>query len=185
MSDEDRTESSGRERRRQQRREHRHRRRDARAPKEKVLHTRISEDLSDDIRRMADELRVPVSNIVRNVLEEAFSVVEVVTDNVGDLIDDVLGEAGSARDRMRSRQQRRPRPSPRPVESVEDAEEVGEPAGGRFPDVIGWQSLRLNAAQRCASCDTSLERGREAFAGVTARGVGGVFFCPSCMDALE
>ena len=32
-----------------------------RARKERVLHTRISEELSEDIRRMAEELRVPVS----------------------------------------------------------------------------------------------------------------------------
>ena len=56
-------------------RDARHRRHRRRHRKERVLHTRISEDLADDIREIAEELRVPVSNIVRNVLEEAFSVV--------------------------------------------------------------------------------------------------------------
>jgi hypothetical protein len=189
MSSEDRTEESERERRRQERREHReeHRgeRRDRQARKEKVLHTRISEDLAEDIRRMADDLRVPVSNIVRNVLEDAFSVVEVVTDNVGELIEDVLGEADAARDRLRTRHQRRARTSPRraqPAEDAQDVEEPAEPIGGDFSDVIGWQALRLNGAQRCGRCDSPLERGQDAFAGVTARGVGGVFLCPTCME---
>ena len=52
--------------------------------KERVLHTRISEDLAEDLRKIAEDLRVPVSNVVRNVLEEAFSMVETVTENVGD-----------------------------------------------------------------------------------------------------
>ena len=42
--------------------------------------------LASDIRQMAEDLRVPVSNLVRNVLEEAFSVVESVSDDVGDLL---------------------------------------------------------------------------------------------------
>ena len=83
------------------------RRRRRHARKERVLHTRISEDLAEDIRRLADELRLPVSNLVRNVLEETFSVVEAMSDDVGDLFDDVLGEAEAARERMRRRRARR------------------------------------------------------------------------------
>jgi hypothetical protein len=65
--------------------------------KERVLHTRISEQLSDDIRRASEDLRVPVSNLVRNVLEEAFGAVERVSDEVGEFLEDVLGDAEGAR----------------------------------------------------------------------------------------
>jgi hypothetical protein len=41
--------------------------------KERVLHTRISQQLAEDIGRMAEDLRVPVSNLVRNVLEATTS----------------------------------------------------------------------------------------------------------------
>ena len=67
--------------------------------KERVLHTRISQQLAEDIGRMAEDLRVPVSNLVRNVLEEVFSVVETVTDNVGELIEGVMDDASRARRR--------------------------------------------------------------------------------------
>jgi hypothetical protein len=50
--------------------------------KERVLHTRISEQLAEDIRAIADDLRVPVSNLVRNVLEEAFDAVERVSGDM-------------------------------------------------------------------------------------------------------
>ena len=58
-----------------------------------ALHTRISEGLEDDLRKAAEELRVPVSNLVRNVLEEAVTVVEAVSDEFGELIEDVVDSA--------------------------------------------------------------------------------------------
>ncbi len=57
------------------------------------MHTRISEELDESLRRAAEDLRVPVSNLVRNVLEDALDVVEVVTENVGELVEDVVEEA--------------------------------------------------------------------------------------------
>lgn len=84
-------------------------RRERRERKERVLHTRVSKQLSEDIRRMAEDLRVPVSNLVRNVLEEAFSVVEAVSENVGDLVEDVMEEADRARHRVRRRAHQRQR----------------------------------------------------------------------------
>jgi len=139
------------------------RRRSHRKRKERVLHTRISEDLSEEIRRLADEMRLPVSNLVRNVLEEAFSVIENVSDNVGDLFEDVLGEAEEARERIirqmdnaeqrrrrrgRSRSGRRARGSD--IEDEFRADEAAEAAAKpqpetrteartpkEFPDVLG------------------------------------------------
>jgi len=81
-----------------------------RARKERVLHTRISDSLAEDIRRIAEDLRVPTSNLVRNVLEEVFDVVESVSDDVGGLFEEVLDEADAARSRIaqaRSRSRRR------------------------------------------------------------------------------
>lgn len=77
-----------------------------RGRKERVLHTRISEQLAEDIRRVAEDLRVPVSNLVRNVLEETFSVVESVTDNLGTWLEDVATEVGQARGSPRHRPRR-------------------------------------------------------------------------------
>jgi hypothetical protein len=73
-----------------------------RVRKERVLHTRISEQLSEDIRSFAEDLRVPASNLVRNVLEEVFTVVGGVSDDVGDLFDDLIEEAEGVRERVRN-----------------------------------------------------------------------------------
>ncbi len=160
-----------------------------RARKERVLHTRISEELSEDIRRMAEELRVPVSNIVRNVLEEAFTVVESVTENVGDLIEDVVDEATAAAERIRRRKRRRrtggyrarsERPDERPldVEPEPEGPRVTEPAD----DVLGWQPMILARVQSCDTCGESLPKGASAYAGVTAKGIGGNYVCEGCIS---
>ena len=67
---------SERQARRTERSRGRSRERHSERRKARVLHTRVSEDLDEAIRDAADELRVPVSNLVRNVLEDIFEVVE-------------------------------------------------------------------------------------------------------------
>jgi hypothetical protein len=162
--------------------------------KERVLHTRISEPLAEEIRRMAEDLRLPVSNLVRNVLEEAFSVVEAVTDNVGDLIDDVADEAERARGRIRSRRQRgrhphrrhrhaRGRPGALDEEPASGFSRGAPPEREPFPDVVGWQPLILNQPQSCADCEEPIERSERGFAGMTAAGRAEVYLCRDCMDA--
>jgi hypothetical protein len=165
--------------------------------KERVLHTRISEELADDIRRIADDLRVPVSNIVRNVLEETFSVVERVSDDVGDILEEVVDEAEAARKRIlwrqrRQRRRRRAREQPRESRSEGEGSTRGsrpsESAPGDDPagDVLGWQPLVLHRPQLCVLCGASLERGESAFMAVTVtvngQGVGGKFACEACVQ---
>ena len=195
---------------REARREARHSRRAIRgeerhARKQRVLHTRISEQLSDDIRRLAEDLRVPTSNLVRNVLEEVFSVVESVSDDVSGLVDDVLDEAVDARDRIRDRihqreqrgRRRRPPGSARrrgglrddEVEEELQRDEAGEAASKarrtpeEFPDVIGWQPLVLNQPRTCADCDAKLHKGERAFVGLTEGGLSPHTLCKRCTSA--
>jgi hypothetical protein len=56
--------------------------------KERVLHARIPAALEDQIKRLADSLRVPVSNLVRNMLEDA---IDVTRRMVGDNLAGVYG----------------------------------------------------------------------------------------------
>jgi hypothetical protein len=176
---------------------------------ERVLHTRISERLSDDIRRAADDLRVPVSNLVRNVLEEAFGAVERVSDEVGDFLEEVLADTEGARGdlrRLRRRVQRLARRQRRRFARSDEGEAAAEPDADRlateeretpaeppaparpersFPEVLGWQPLLLNAASPCAGCDRRLAAGESVFVGATERGLSRTFLCGSCARARE
>ena len=145
-------------------------------PKERVLHTRISQQLAEEIRKVAGDLRVPVSNLVRNVLEEAFSVVETVSENVGELLEDILDEAEAARDRYRSRGERWEEPA-EPAHPTAPA----APSRPEFPDVVGWQALSLNRSSLCADCGVSIERGERGFLGLG--GAGSPVLCRDCGEA--
>jgi hypothetical protein len=194
--------SEGRESRKKEKEAGRDARRSARdarrGRKERVIHTRVSDELAEDIRKLAEDLRVPASNLVRNVLEEVFTVVETVSEDVGELFEDVIDEAEEARDRIRWRvQQRRDRArrrqsfGPEPEEDVEaelrrdEAGETTEPPRQRpdFADVLGWQPLLLNQDRGCSDCGATLGRGVSAFVGLTESGISKTTLCRECMDA--
>ncbi len=140
------------------------------------MHTRVSEELSESVRRAAEELRVPVSNLVRNVLEEAFAAVETVTDNVGDLLDEVL--EGTERVRRRSRHRAKVQVEPDDAASARassDARPSDDPA------ILGWQLLILNQPQVCGDCGRKLQRGDRGFAGATAGGLSSTYVCQDCI----
>jgi len=165
--------------------------RDRSGRKERVLHTRVSEELSEDIRRFAEEVRVPASNLVRNVLEEVFSVVESVSDDVGGVLGDLREEARDARQRIlgqrprRSGSERAARGSfDEDVERELRRDERGEAAPSqapRFPEVLGWQPLLSNQAASCAGCGVRLRQGETVFFGVKSTGLSEVVVCSECV----
>jgi hypothetical protein len=158
------------------------------------------------LRTAAEELRVPVSNLVRNVLEDVFVVVETVTENVGDLVDDVIEEADRVRGEFRRRGRHRHRPHRRGRDrepgrrgAAEATGETGtpgteepgegsaepEPAPAEFPDVIGWQPIVLNASQSCGGCGRDLPRGQPTYVGMGTKGPEQLYLCEQCLEALD
>jgi hypothetical protein len=129
--------------------------------KERVLHTRISEDLHDALHRAAEDLRVPVSNIVRNVLEDVTRVVDGVSEHVGDIFGTWLRDARERRAEAEA-EQTRPRPD--------------------FSDVAGWQPIRVNRPGPCADCGIQLERGEDAYLGISSTGGAPKLLCCDCLD---
>ena len=129
---------------------HRHR-------QERWLHTRISEHLDDALKREARRRRLPVSLLVRNVLEGALDLVE-------DIVETGLDVARRSQDLAQGVRRRRP-PS--------------------MDDVYGWQALILNRAAACASCDTALDAGHSAHRGLRDRTGPPVFLCDGCIGRLR
>jgi hypothetical protein len=162
------------------------------ARKAKVLHTRISEQLDESLRSAANELRVPVSNLVRNVLEDVFDVVETVTENVEDLVGDLLDEADDVRDRFghrrrrhrgRTRRHRERDPKEQELDNLKAEILKGAEERPQFPDVVGWQPLVLNGDQQCSDCGRDLRRGDDAFLGLGPSEGPSIYLCKECVDA--
>lgn len=127
-------------------------------PKARVLHTRIPESLEDAIKEKARRLRIPVSNLVRNVLEQTFQLVE-------DVVGDGLELAETAR---------------------RGAERVRSAATRARAEIYGWQEIILNRDERCADCAIELDRGGEAFRGLSDRpNAQAVFLCRKCVEKVR
>jgi hypothetical protein len=162
--------------------------------KERVLHTRISEQLAEDIRAIADDLRVPVSNLVRNVLEEAFDAVERVSGDVSHLVEDVIEEAELASQRYRryrTRVRERARVRAEEVRAAAATASTAPPpatpaavaaSGDPLSHVVAWQPVVLAAPRRCARTGRELRPGERAYLGLGDTGPLGVYVAESTID---
>ena len=122
------------------------------------LHTRISETLEDALKREARRRRLPVSLLVRNVLEGALELVE-------DIVEGSLHVARRSEDLARTVGRRR--------------------TAAAVDDVYGWQELILNRAAACARCETALAPGATAYRGLRDRTGPPVFQCVACVGRLR
>jgi hypothetical protein len=126
-------------------------------PKDRVLHTRVPESLEDAIKVKARRLRIPVSNLVRNVLEQTFQLVE-----------DVVGDGFEIADAARR-----------------GAERLREAANRPGDAIYGWQEVVLNRDERCRDCATELDRGQKVYRGLSERpDARPTFLCPACVGQI-
>jgi hypothetical protein len=125
--------------------------------KERVLHTRISETLDQELRDKASSLGVSVSNLVRNILTNTFDLVEDIARDSASVARSARGEAKPAA----------------------AAPAAATAAPGR---VIGWQRLILELNAICERCNDILRKGGEAAVGVTDTGAGKPIICIACLE---
>src|SRR5262245_54505283 len=71
--------------------------------KERVLHTRVPALLEDELKRFAENLRVPVSNLVRNILEEALDIADVAAETVESRLHRAASSLKTGRERVKAR----------------------------------------------------------------------------------
>lgn len=152
-------------------------RKPARSKKDKVLHTRVPEQVEAALRRRAEELRIPLSSLIRNILEDTLHFVDnLVSDGlaIADTVrKDALHVARTAREGAEKLKG--------PKEAI-----AGEPRP-RVPPrakVLGWQELILERGVSCAFCGVRLERGSRAMMGVGGAG-SPPFACRSCLGAAR
>ena len=161
--------------------------------KERVLHTRVPAVLEQELKRLAQSLRMPVSNVVRAILEDAVTAVDVVGRKAE-------GEMNRVVDRMaEKRQQLRDiasgRSEDKEVEPCTDEasmgqrqEDGGEPMDGG-PDplagVLGFQPLLLASSSSCSVCGQELKAGTEAYVGVRDTPGPRVLIGPECLPKPE
>ena len=129
--------------------------------KERVLHTRVPAVLERELKRFAENLRVPVSNLVRTILEDALNVADAASENV----EGRLKKAAHSLEHERERLKKKVHPDP-------------------LRGVFAFQPITLAQRATCAKCDRDLDPGEHANLGLTdepnPRGRR-IFVCEGCL----
>jgi hypothetical protein len=129
------------------------------ARKERVLHTRVPAVLEHELKRFADNLRVPVSNLVRTILEDALAVADRASGRVEAELHAAARVASDTRDTLRTKL--RPR-------SILD-------------EVFGFQPIVLAQETLCTGCGVPLESGGSAWLGLREGAGPRVIACADCL----
>jgi len=137
--------------------------------KERVLHTRVSPSLDDQLKQRSRSLGMSVSTIVRHILLNTFGLVEdIVTDSTNAALSlggqDPLAAGPATRDRHRER--------------------AGDDGAAVTDEVIGWQEAVLNLNAVCGQCNAVLRRGSRAAIGVRERPGRRAILCRKCLAKL-
>lgn len=122
--------------------------------KERVLHTRVPEVLEQELKRLAESLRVPVSNVVRTILEDAVDAMDAAGSAAEGQIRGVADRLREQRARLRHAAVEPVAPSPAP------------PPGPPLAGIVGFQPLLLARDGACSVCGTPLAAGSQAWLGV-------------------
>lgn len=166
----------------------RRRRRDA--PKERVLHTRVPAVLEQELKALAKNLRVPVSNVVRAILEDAVDAVDTVGEVAQGELLGFVDRLSAQREGLRERVRRGAAGDGDDVEDAEIDEDDEESAAAQPPcpddpgdlleGVYGFQSLVLASDTECTACGRTLPAGAEACRALFDEPGKRVFLGPDC-----
>jgi len=150
--------------------------------KEKVLNLRIGKDLENKIKAEAERINIPVSNLVRSILEDTFDLVEGIGTNVGNLVGDVVENAENIAHSFRS--------VVKDYVST-DEQDAEAPAGEDKPsldslvdDVPAWQEITSGKSASCAVCDETIGRGDKAHMGVSDSTRERLLLCGKCIASV-
>jgi hypothetical protein len=129
------------------------------AKKERVLHTRVPAVLERELKRFADNLRVPVSNLVRTILEDAVSVADAATENVEERLKMAAKHLEKERERIKKRIEHDP-----------------------LEGIVAFQDVVLAVQAVCAKCGKEMVRGTKAHLGIgETPGHPRRFVCDECL----
>lgn len=121
--------------------------------KERVLHTRVPAVLESELKRLATSWRMPVSNVVRALLEDALDAV----DSVGTRAE---GELRGAAELLRNQRQSLRQRAHSDVPPAPESQDAPRPP---LEGAVGFTPMVLAHATTCAVTGRAMAAGSQAF----------------------
>ena len=118
--------------------------------KEEYLGARVPKALREKVIAQADKLEIPVSILIRNILEEAFMSTKLE------------GNVKSGQD------------------NEQRIVSAGVQNNNEYPTVIGWEVMTLNRLMTCSGCGKDLKPGSAVTLGLAGPGENHVILCSRC-----
>ena len=134
--------------------------------KERVLHTRVPAVLEQELKRVATAWRVPVSNVVRALLEDALDTIDVVGAKAEGELREVAALLASERQRLRRKSSEELSKMPGAREPLPDAVEAArgpDPGSDPLAGAVGVTAIILVHDAVCGVTGTVLAAGSEAY----------------------
>jgi|GEM_PF-362342 len=143
--------------------------------KDRLIQTRVPRQLQETLKREARRRRLTVSQLVRNLIEDAFQLVDGVVADVDQIVADSVHLARTVGATARRLAGGRSAPAGEP-----SAPERG------LRHVVAWSEVVLRRPAACAGCGARLARGTRAFAGLSDEpGAPRAWLCAACIGPLE
>lgn len=144
--------------------------------KDRLIQTRVPEKLESTLKQEARRRRTTVSQMIRNILEDTFDLVDGVVASVDAIVNDSVELAQQVGRDVRRLSEGRSRAACRtPLPE----------ASARLAAVHAWQVVVLNRPVPCSRCGAELPRGHEAYRGVgDAPALPETFVCAASVQAL-
>ncbi|HWB80641.1 MAG TPA: hypothetical protein VG755_37015 [Nannocystaceae bacterium] len=142
--------------------------------KDRLIQTRVPESLESALKEEATRRRLPVSQLVRNILEDTLTIVGDVVDGVDAIVQDSIKlgrNVGQTVARARAASEPATPSAPEPADDLSD--------------VYAWNPVVLHRDATCARCKTALVAGTSAFVGMRDDASRGrAFLCSTCIAEL-
>jgi hypothetical protein len=164
--------------------------------KDRLIQTRVPQNLESTLKDEARKRRLSVSHLIRNVLEDTFNLVDnvvvdfdrVVTDSVemaNTVRRDVQRLAATARGETAHREEVVARSGEVEVEEMAPPGPLEPLDGGPLASVYAFQELVLNRPAECARCEEVIGRGVRGYLGLTDDPeLPRIWVCSDCLDSL-
>jgi hypothetical protein len=144
--------------------------------KDRVIQTRVPKDLESTLKEAAEQKRMTVSHLIRNVLEDTFNLVDGIVADSSALVEHVTRDARRLAATARG---------DNPAKPLTPAKQGGVVAGELLDSVDAWQDVIVNKPGQCVECGKGLPRGERAFRGLTtAPEMPVVWLCSHCISTL-